>query len=206
MSNTSVTFDRVDNIGGSSQRKYWDSGTSTGARRNADRDFVIYTTAVSHSQYLDTGKVQRLSGSFRWIAPTERLVPAKMTTFGGMYSVRGYKESRIVADGGVLASAQYEFDLVKHGQPVEAAKTGPKEKPFLRKLAPLAFFDYGSAQIKDPVAGEDKTQDLYSAGPGVLVELGEHFSGAVYYGIPLKSTDDTEKGHGRVNVSLMMRW
>jgi hemolysin activation/secretion protein len=206
MSNTSITFDRVDNIGGSSQRSYWDSSTSTGARTNAERDFVIYTTAAGHSQYLDVGKVQRLSGSFRWIAPTARLAPAKMTTFGGMYSVRGYKESRIVADGGILASAQYEFDLVRHGQSIEAAKTGSKEKPFLRKLAPLAFFDYGLAKIEDPVAGEDESQDLYSAGAGLLVELGKNFSGAVYYGIPLKSTDDTEEGDGRVNVSLMVRW
>jgi hemolysin activation/secretion protein len=206
MANTSVTFDYIDNIGGSDQEDFWDTSTSTGARTNAEKDFQIYTLAASHSQYLDPVKVQRLSGSFRWIIPTERLVPAKMTTFGGMYSVRGYKESRIVADGGILASVQYEYDLVRHGKTVEETKSMSKEKPFLRKLAPVAFFDYGQARTKDPVAGEDKSQDLYSAGPGLLTELGDNFVGAVYYGIPLEDAGPTEEGNGRLNVSLMMRW
>lgn len=206
MANTSVTFDRIDSIGGSSQDSFWNMTTGTGARTNAEKDFQIYTIAASHSQYLDPVKVQRLSGSVRWILPTERLVPAKMTTFGGMYTVRGYKENRIVADGGTLASVQYEYDLVRHGMTEEESRQMSKEKPLLRKLAPLVFFDYGEAKIKHPVTGEDKSQDLYSAGPGLLGEVGDHFVGAVYYGIPLEDAGPTEEGHGRVNVSLMMRW
>ncbi len=206
MANTSITFDRIDSIGGSDQDSFWNPATLTGARTNAEKDFQIYTIAASHSQYLDPVKVQRVSGSLRWIIPTERLVPAKMTTFGGMYTVRGYKENRIVADGGVLASIQYEYDLVRHGLSIEESKKLSREKPFLRKLAPLVFFDFGEARIKDPVAGEDKTQDLYSVGPGLLTELGDNFVGGVYYGFPLKDTVDTDEGKGRLNVSLMMRW
>jgi hemolysin activation/secretion protein len=209
MSNTSITFDDIQNVGGSSQRRFWDSGTGTGARTNAERDFAIYSTSASHSQYLNPDKVQRLSGSLRWIVPDERLVPAKMTTFGGMYTVRGYEESRIVADGGTLASAQYEFDLVKYDASKEKreAKAMPENrKPYLRKLAPLAFFDYGRTKIKDKVAGEQGNQELCSIGVGTLVELGDNFSGALYYGHPLKSTDTTDQGDGRINVSLMMRW
>jgi len=206
MSNTSITFDRVQSIGGSSQDKFWDSTTLTGARTNADRDFSIYTTSANHSQYLDTDKIQRLSGSLRWIIPDERLVPAKMTIFGGMYSVRGYKESRIVADGGILASAQYEYDLVKYDRAQGVYETGSEKKPWLRKLAPLVFLDYGRAKIKDAVAGENSSESLYSIGVGTLVELGDNFSGAVYYGYPLESTDTTDEGDGRLNISLMMRF
>ena len=203
MSNTSIAFDRVQSVGGSSQDKFWDG--LTGARTNADRDFAIYTTSANHSQYLDTDKIQRLSGSLRWIIPDERLVPAKMTTFGGMYSVRGYKESRIVADGGILASAQYEYDLVKHDAAQGVSRTSLGEYE-LKKLAPLVFFDYGRAKIKDAVAGENSSESLYSIGVGMLVELGENFSGAVYYGYPLESTDTTDQGDGRLNISLMMRF
>ena len=206
MSNTSITFDRVQSVGGSSQDKFWDSATLTGARTDADRDFSIYTTAASHSQYLDNDKIQRLTGSLRWIVPDERLVPAKMTTFGGMYSVRGYKESRIIADGGILASVQFEYDLVKHdaaqGQPAPTLGEGYE----IKKLAPLVFFDFGQAKMKDKVAGEKGSEELYSIGVGTLVEIGEHFSGALYYGYPLESTGTTDVGEGRINVSLMMRW
>jgi hemolysin activation/secretion protein len=206
MSNTSLVYDRIQSIGGDPQRKFWDTITSTGARTNADNDFIIQTVAGNHGQYLDPDKIERLSGSVRWIIPDERLVPAKMTTFGGMYSVRGYKESRIIADGGVLASAQYEYDLVKYDQAQGVSRPSSDEKYELKKLAPLVFFDYGRAKITDKVAGEQGDQDLYSVGVGTLVEIGENFSAALYYGYPLESTDTTDEGDGRLNVSLMLRW
>ncbi len=203
MSTTAFTFNRTQSFGGSGQEEFWDSATGTGARTNAERDFAIYTTAGNHSQYLDQNKVQQLRGTARWIVPTERLVPAKMTSFGGMYTVRGYDEYEIVADGGILASVQYEYDLVRHSQIVEK-KTAANDD--LRKLAPLAFFDFGRSQVEDPVAGEEENQTLYSVGVGTVFEIGNNFSGALYYGHPLKETDDTRVGKGRLNASVMLRW
>jgi len=202
MSDTSFTFNRVESFGGSSSDEF------TLARTNAERKFSIYTTTANHSQYLDPDKIHRISGSFQWITSDERLIPAKMTSFGGMYSVRGYDEYEFVADGGILASAQYEFDLVKHEQAPGPGQTQTQQepKPFLRKLAPLAFFDYGRAKIKDPVGTEKGHEDFTSVGVGTIVELGNHFTGAVYYGYPLTATDNTRKGKGRLNVGLMMRW
>ncbi len=206
MANTNLAYDYVMRIGGSGQNKYWDSVTSTGARTNAKKNFAIHTITANHSQYLKADKIQRVTGSLRWIIPDERLVPAKMTTFGGMYSVRGYKESRIVADGGILASVQYEYDLVKRDATQGQQSSTLGEGYELKKLAPLAFFDYGRAEMEDKVAGEKGSEELYSIGVGALVEIGEHFSGALYYGYPLESTDTTDKGDGRINVSLMLRW
>jgi len=120
MSSTSVILNRIQNMGGSDQEAFWDPVTFTGARTNAERDFSIYTIAANHSEYLDQDKVQQFRGSVRWIGPSDRLVPAKMTSFGGMYSVRGYDEYEIVADGGILASIQYEYDLVRHSQTIES--------------------------------------------------------------------------------------
>jgi len=200
MANTRVTFDRIECIGGSSKSKF------AAARTGAKRDFAIYITQANHSMNLDKDKIQRLTGSFRWIVPDERLVSSKMTTFGGMYSVRGYKESGIVADGGVLASAQYEYDLVRADLTQGDPEKEREVKPFLRKLAPLCFFDYGRARMEDTVAGEKSAEELYSVGVGGIIELGEHFSGAVYYGFPLEKTTTTDTKDGRLNFSLMLRW
>lgn len=204
MSKTSLIFNMAMSMGGSSQSSFWDSDTETGARRNAERDFTIYTTSANHSRYLDQNKVQQLRGTVRWIVPSERLVPAKMTSFGGMYSVRGYEEYEIVADGGILASIQYEFDLVRHSMTVEQRET--EAYPWFKKLAPVVFVDYGLAQIKDAVAGEDSEQSLCSAGPGFIAELKNNLSGAVYYGFPLEETNETDSGEGRLNLSFMLRW
>ena len=196
---TSLTLDRIETVDASSDARF------AQARTGADNDFSIYTASASHSQYLDLAKVQRFTGSFRWIDPGERMVPAKMTTFGGMYSVRGYDENKIVADGGIIASVQYEYDLVKSGR-METKYNADMERPQLKKLAPLVFFDYGQSKIEGRVTGENGDEDLYSIGIGGLVEYGDNFSGAVYYGYPLDSTDTTDEGDGRLNVSLMLRW
>ena len=200
MANTNLAYNFLTRVGGSDQADY------TLARPGAEKDFGIHTITANHSNYLKADKIQRITGSLSWVMPEDRLIPARMTTFGGMYSVRGYKESRIVADGGILASVQFEHDLVKENQAKGITQSGESERPWLRKLAPLAFFDYGESEVRKSVAGEFDGTELYSAGVGALVEIGDNFSAAVYYGIPLKSAASTNTGDGRLNVSLMMRW
>jgi hemolysin activation/secretion protein len=197
MSNTSLTVNGIQSMGGSDRTEF------AQARTNADPDFTIISAAASYSQYVDRNKIQQVRGTGRLIHPTERLVPAKMTSFGGMYSIRGYDEYEIVADGGILASLQYEYDLVRH------RRTGGDETLIhedLRKLAPLIFVDFGRTKIEDPVAGEEERQTLISAGVGTIFEVGNNFSGAIYYGHPLKDTAGTNKGKGRINASAMIRW
>ncbi len=204
MSNTSLIFNRIESIGGSSKSDFM------AARLDADPDFIIYNFGASHSQYLETSKVNRVSGSFRWITSSERLVPAKMTTFGGFYSVRGYEEDEIVADGGMLFSGQYEFDLVKHSESLENPEANSakaqENKPWLRKLAPLAFFDFGRAKIKSPVIGEQEVRELCSIGVGTIFEIEDNFSAGIYYGWPLRGTDETDNGDGRFNFSCIYRF
>jgi len=70
----------------------------------------------------------------------------------------------------------------------------------------LAFFDFGRARIKDRVAGEKAAYELCSVGVGTAVELGDNLSGAIYYGYPLRSTDDTSTGEGRFGFSFIYRF
>ena len=204
MSTTSVSASRVQSFNTSSQNRFWNVVTGTGARTNADSDFAIITVTGSHSQYLDQNKIQQLRMNGRWIDPSDRLVPAKMTSFGGMYSVRGYDEYEIVSDGGIMASVQYEYDLVRHSLAVDEQEIGTEID--LRKLAPLAFFDFGRSDMEDAVAGERGNTTLYSTGAGLIFEIGNNFSGALYYGHPLKGTANTRQGKGRLHASAMVRW
>ncbi len=179
------------------------------SRQGVGTDFTIYTVSARHSRYLDRSKIQRLTGSFQWITSDKRLPAAKMTSFGGMYSVRGYDEYEITADGGILASVQYEYDLVRknqvemYGEPITGSDV---RKPFLKKLAPLGFVDYGLAKIEDPIGAEQYDRELCSVGGGVITELGDNFTGTVYYGYPLINTDETRTGKGRLNVGFLLRW
>ncbi len=209
MSNTSLAFDTYRSWGGESGGDEFNLAR-TSTTDTIDSIFSINTATAAHSLYLEEEKITRLSGSFRWITSDERLVPAKMISFGGMYSVRGYDEYEHVADGGILASVQYELDLVKleesqQSQEAEGARE-KAEKPFLRKLAPLVFFDYGRAKIRDPIGTEKRHEELMSAGIGFIVELGDNFRGALYYGYPLVDTDSTRTGKGRINAGAMYQF
>ncbi len=136
-----------------------------------------------------------------------------MTPFGGMYSVRGYKEYETIADGGFLASAQYEFDLIRYEktngaskQEAENADKSQSKKFGLKKLAPLVFLDFGRTDITDPAGSEKAHQTFVSMGPGVTAEIGDNFSAGLYWGIALRTTERTDAGDSRVNVTLMARW
>jgi len=203
MSDTSLSFNTFTNVSGT------DDDVDIEIRHD-DADFTIYNFSAGHSMYLDTNKVNRLSGSFRLITSDERLVPAKMTTFGGLYSIRGYEEDEVVADGGIIMSAQYEFDLVKYSESKQEQESGsnqPKEeKPWLRKLAPLVFVDIGRAKIKNPLWAEQETYELCSIGTGLIVEIGDNFNAGIYYGWALRSTEDTDRGDGRFNFAFRYRY
>ena len=202
MSSTVFSLDRTQSMGGSNQDAFDE------ARLGAEKDFVIYRLSATHAQYLDPQQVHRIMTSLRIVEPQDRLVPAKMTVFGGSYTVRGYEEDEIVADGGVLFSAQYEFDLTQYEFPGEDVRAGTanKDDPWLRKLAPLVFVDIGRARIEDPLPGEQRIQELASVGAGAIMDIRRNFTGALYYGWPLRSTLDTHKGRGKLNASLTYRF
>jgi hemolysin activation/secretion protein len=203
MSNSSISIDRWQRFGDDSDKQEFFN-----ARQNSDYYFHIWDLTAYHNQYIDPNKVHRISSSIRWVEPSGRLVPAKMTSFGGMYTVRGYDEYEIIADGGLLASLQYEYDLIAANKAAMPAAEQQEKDPFeIKKAAPLIFTDYGRARNEGPLtAGEQESVDLWSVGIGALLDVGDHFSGAVYYGYPMKGTDDTKEGKGRVNVSFMLRW
>ncbi|MBN2183638.1 MAG: ShlB/FhaC/HecB family hemolysin secretion/activation protein [Sedimentisphaerales bacterium] len=209
MSNSSLTLDRTQSMSGSSRSRF------ELARTQADPDFSIYTLSANHSRYMDKEKYGQLRTVARWIKSDERLIPAKMTSFGGMYTVRGYDEYEIVADGGMLASIQYEFDWLKYNRAVaeeEAGEEQPQTEQYnndnldLTRLSPLVFMDFGRSNIEDAVAGEDEHETLWSVGVGTNIGLGKNLSGACYYGYPLRETDGTRRGKGRLSVSFMLRW
>jgi hemolysin activation/secretion protein len=209
MSNSSIGLERWKKFGSD-----YNKANFMRARTAANYEFDWYDLTARHSQYMDPNKVHRVSGSVRWIGTQSRLVPAKMTSFGGMYSVRGYDEFEIVADGGLLTSLQYEYDLVAADKAAMTAEEREQmrqqeKNPYeIKKAAPLCFLDYGRTTVNHPVPGlgERRHVHLLSIGIGALVEMGDHLSGAVYYGHPLKATDDTREGKGRVNASFMLRW
>jgi len=206
ISDTSISFNKTESFDASSKERF------TTARVDSDPDFAIYTLSAAHRQFLDKNKIHELNGSFRRITSNERLVPAKMTTFGGLYTVRGYEEDEVVADGGIFFSAQYKFDLTKYmekdllGHVQQQPDSQKSKQAWSPNISLLTFVDHGRAQIRHPIPGEKRAQELWSAGLGTIVELGNNAQAAIYYGVPLRGTDRTDRGEGTFNFNFIYRF
>jgi hemolysin activation/secretion protein len=197
---TSIAWDRYTSFGGSSDEAF------NQARTNTDRTYWFDVFTASRSQFLDVQRVHRILASGRYVDPGERLTPSAMTTFGGLYSVRGYHEDEVVADGGFIGSLQYEYDLIASMAKSEQIKGQSPKKEFVRRLAPVLFTDMGRARILNPVPGEQQITEMASWGTGLVTTLGDHFDGAVYYGWAMRSTQETNAGSGQWGASLLLRW
>jgi hemolysin activation/secretion protein len=208
---TSVSFERQENYTGN-----FDDFQN--ARFGADPDFIRYSLSGAHWQFMDPkNRIHQVSARAKYIYPTARLVPAKMTTFGGLYTVRGYHEDEIVADGGLLASLEYRFYLSRYLSPskTDAAEAkGKKAGAWWRPdVSLLAFTDYGRPEIKDPQVGEFDTQNMWGIGLGVVLEIKNNFSAAVYHSWALKETvrpSDgsilTDEGDSQWNFNFILRF
>jgi hemolysin activation/secretion protein len=95
-------------------------------------------------------------------------------SLGGADTVRGYRSNSLLTDNGWLTSAELRLPIARF----------PKSKTVLQ-LAP--FFDMGGGWNHDGEA--IKPGLLMSTGVGLVLRIGNQFSGRIDYGIPLTSTD-----------------
>lgn len=206
MSQTLFSFERLQNYDGSGADAFGQ------ARIGADPDFIKYSASAQHRQFLDADKVHEVRARLMGIASNERLVPAKMTAFGGLYTVRGYEEDEIVADGGLLASLEYRSDLTKSLHSEQDGGNGKNTRPSPVEVALLAFTDYGRPVINDPVPGEFDAQDMWGIGLGTVVEIGARFQAGIYHSWALRQTQRgdgslmTDKGDSQWNFNFIYRW
>jgi hemolysin activation/secretion protein len=102
------------------------------------------------------------------------LAPVEQLSLGGVDTVRGYRQNSLLTDNGWLTSAELRLPIARF----------PKSKTVLQ-LAP--FFDMGGGWNRDGEA--IKPGVLMSTGLGLVLRIGNQFSGRIDYGIPLTSTD-----------------
>ena len=99
-------------------------------------------------------------------------------TVGGVNSVRGYRENRLVTDQGIVGSV--EFRIPVYDNPT---------RQLLFQLAPFADYGHATNQV-----GPDPDIDrIYSIGLGLLGSYRERVNLEVYYGYPFQDFDDANE-------------
>jgi len=139
-----------------------------------------------------------------------RLIPSFEQVAGGLYSVRGYKESATAGDGVMIGSAEYRFHVPKaftsgyrvredgtHAQPgqlfgkpfnwVPSQPYGSADWDLILK----SFLDVGRTIISDIPGAEDE-ETLIGAGVGFEFQYKSNFSLRVDWGVALKDVESAE--------------
>lgn len=146
-----------------------------------NRSFGKFETNMLYQKLFRSGQqwTLRLDGQ---LSSTQYLPSAEMFYLGGMYSVRGYKESLIGGDGGFSASAQYSFPLEKS-----------------QRLKGYLFVDGG--RIWGSSAFGDRS--LVGTGVGVTAEINDHMSLNAALAFPLLRTiNGEEQSRTRIHFSF----
>ncbi len=151
------------------------------------QDFTFYKLSTLYQRAYSNGNQLslRLDGQYSF---SDNLISSRQYYLGGMYSVRGYKESFMGGDGGINFSAEYSIPLTKD-----------------RKVTGFWFFDYGRV-IGEAAQSNKEDMDIYSTGLGVKAALGKNVSGVLTFGFPLKksfnSISDDDVDSMRVNFMI----
>jgi hemolysin activation/secretion protein len=139
-----------------------------------------------------------------------RLVPQEQEVAGGLYSVRGYKESATAGDNVVIASAEYRLHLPRLWDvQSDPSKTPVFGSPFRVSrqtryglpdwdLVFKGFIDVGRVTNSDRAAFESD-ETLMSIGPGVELAFRRNISLRLDLGIALQDAGPTKSGDSRLH-------
>jgi hemolysin activation/secretion protein len=108
-------------------------------------------------------------------------------------NLRGYLPWE--AEGDRAAAGALEFSYIR-----------PFESGLLRELMPFVFIDAGTLELVAPAAGQQKAQQLYSAGGGMRVVLGRGFSAGAWIGYPLRDAAISKAGEPGFYLRITRGW
>ncbi|RUR83005.1 hypothetical protein PCC6912_23790 [Chlorogloeopsis fritschii PCC 6912] len=109
------------------------------------------------------------------------LVPLEQFALGGLQSVRGYRQDRLLTDNGFFTSAEVRFPVLR-----------VNEVQGLLQVVPFVDFGVGWNDSDSPSPDPDPNT-LIGAGLGLLWQMGNNFNARLDYGIPLVSADDSDR-------------
>lgn len=120
------------------------------------------------------------------------LVSNEQYSAGGAESVRGYYESQVLADDAVLGGlewsspALYRSRLAEHGLDIRL----------------LTFVEGAVLRLQQPLPGQDRYEDIESAGFGLRVDTKAGFDASFDWAWALATSRDVERGDARAHFRL----
>ena len=190
-------------------------------RIDADEDFTVFQASVTHSFFLEPLLYTRdkfstlaheiqLSGRMQWAF--NRLVPQEEEVVGGLYTVRGYKESLVAGDSIFVGSIEYRFHYPRSLTPKEANQDKRiMGRPFRWRpeaaygkadwdLIFKGFVDVGQTVQTDKLSFEED-DTLVGVGVGVELQFKQNATLRLDWGFALSDVgNEVNSGDNRLHV------
>ncbi|MBP2232622.1 hemolysin activation/secretion protein [Azospirillum agricola] len=150
-------------------------------------------------------RVTRLPEDLSWIVRAQgqissaNLLSSEQLSLGGSASVRGYAESEVLGDQGILLSTELRSPEVSLARLFGERDLGDS-------LQGLVFADYGVVSQRHRVAGDDRHTVLASVGPGLRYSLPPYATLKLDWGFQLRDTNSGENRFGRPHIALSLAY
>ncbi|MBI3236680.1 MAG: ShlB/FhaC/HecB family hemolysin secretion/activation protein [Chlamydiales bacterium] len=116
----------------------------------------------------------------------ENLLSSEQMTVGGYDTVRGYEERQLNGDSAILFSTELRSPIWSF------FRIRKKEQDAFQLLG---FYDYGTAYIHKPAAGEPKHQTIQSIGPGARYRFNQYLTARIDLGFRLQKVEGLKFDH-----------
>ena len=150
-----------------------DSNEFKAKRSNARPNFIHVNIDADNEADFQNG--YQFISSIRGQYTSSELISNEQFSVGGIDTVRGYFESEALGDYGV--AAQFELRSPSFGEHIASSVDDARVK---------VFFDLGRADVLHPLAGQERSASLASAGVGVNFAIWKTFKGTCDFAMPLR--------------------
>jgi hemolysin activation/secretion protein len=172
-------------------------------RFDASANFTHFNLDVSHTQELPEGfqAYARVQGQLA----DGPLVSSEQFSLGGLDTVRGYLESEVLGDNGVVGTVEMRSpDLGGFLQKNIKNETGEGPPRFntFNEWRFFAFLDSGEAVVMNPLSEQQSRFSEWSYGIGTRFKFFDHINGMVVGSMPMVTQTSTHAGDPRVNFRI----
>ena len=146
-------------------------------RFNAQGNFAYLHGYLARTQELPLGL--QAYGKLQGQVANEPLISTEEFSAGGLDTVRGYLESEVLGDNGLIGS--FELRSPSFSQWLTQKLGGAT----VNEVRVYAFAEGGKLSINSPLAQQQSQFDLASIGPGARIKMLDYFNASLDLGVPL---------------------
>ncbi len=172
-------------------------------RFDASPSFSHFNADLSHTQELPEGF--QLWGKVQGQVADGPLVSSEQLSLGGLDTVRGYLESEVLGDEGVVGNLELrtpDVGAMLQKQIKDETGQGTPHFTTFNEWRFFAFTDAGRATVLHPLPDQQSQFDVWSYGVGTRFKVFDHMNGMLALSVPMISQTYTRANDPRFNFRI----